>query len=53
MKKQLFATFFGVTLVFNALAYLGPNDKMDKPNPKPKGANLVLPRPNYTWSSMM
>ena len=39
MKKQLLATFFGVTLVFNALAYFGPNDKMDKPNPKPKGAN--------------
>jgi hypothetical protein len=30
MKKQLLATFFGVTVVFNALAYLGPNDKMAK-----------------------
>ncbi len=39
MKKQLFATFFGVTVVFNALAYLGPNDKMAKPTPITKGAN--------------
>ncbi|MFM1946995.1 MAG: hypothetical protein RL207_1278, partial [Bacteroidota bacterium] len=39
MKKQLLATFFGVTVVFNALAYLGPNDKMDKPTPTTKGAN--------------
>ena len=39
MKKQLLATFFGVTVVFNALAYLGPNDKMDKPTPTAKGAN--------------
>ena len=39
MKKQLLATFFGVTVVFNALAYLGPNDKMAKPTPTTKGAN--------------
>ena len=39
MKKQLLATFFGVTVVFNALAYLGPNDKSAKPTPTTKGAN--------------
>ena len=37
MKKQLFATIFGVLLIgSNALAYYGPNDKGKKPSGKPK-----------------
>ena len=40
MKKQLIAIFLGVSVVgSNALAYLGPNDKSNKPNKNPKGAN--------------
>jgi hypothetical protein len=40
MKKQLFAVFFGITFIStNVMAYYGPNDKSNKPNNKPKGAN--------------
>ncbi|MFM7681332.1 MAG: hypothetical protein ACKO7P_01115, partial [Bacteroidota bacterium] len=40
MKKQLFAVLFGITFISsNVLAYYGPNDKSNKPNNKPKGAN--------------
>jgi hypothetical protein len=40
MKKQLFAALFGITFISsNVLAYYGPNDKSNKPQNKPKGAN--------------
>jgi hypothetical protein len=40
MKKQLVAALFGITFISsNVLAYYGPNDKSNKPQNKPKGAN--------------